>query len=107
MDHNMEWSAWPTKNTYRSLIYFDRRANGAFQVLTELLSSDPAAQRWLDGQAAAGAVSGEREVEEHYWAQLTRGEVRRLHDKYRIDHELFGFKPDYYLAMAKEEEDAR
>ena len=73
-------------------------------MLVELLGGDPVAQRWLDGVAAAGAVSGGREVEEHYWAQLTREEVRRLHDKYRIDHELFGFEPDYYVAMGREGE---
>ena len=79
--------------------------NGAFQVLIELLGGgDSAALNWLDAAATAEAVSGERGVEEHYWSQLTRDEVRRLHDKYRIDHELFGFEPDYYVAMGREGE---
>ena len=68
----------------------------------ELLGDNPEALKWLD--AANEAVSGEREVEEHYWSQLTGDEVRRLHEKYRIDHELFGFKPDYYIALGREDD---
>ena len=66
----------------------------------ELLGDNPEALKWLD--AANETVSGEREVEEHYWSQLSGDEVRRLHEKYRIDHELFGFEPDYYVAMGRE-----
>ena len=72
----------------------------------ELLGNDPGALKWLAAVAAAAAepVSGRREVEEHYWSQLSKGEIRRLHDKYKVDHELFGFEPDYYIAMGQEED---
>ena len=71
--------------------------------MVELLGSDPGALKWLD--AVAEPVSGRREVEEHYWSQVSKGEIRRLHDKYRVDHELFGFEPDYYVAMGREEDE--
>ena len=49
--------------------------------------------------------SGLREVEEHYWSQITKAEIRGLYEKYKLDHELFGFTPDYYIAMGKDEEE--
>lgn len=50
-------------------------------------------------------ASGLREVEEHYWSQLTKDDIRELHQKYKVDHELFGFSPDYYIALGREEEE--
>ncbi len=47
-------------------------------------------------------TSGLREVEEHYWSQVAKSDIRALHDKYKVDHELFGFEPDYYIALGKE-----
>lgn len=49
--------------------------------------------------------SGLREVEEHYWSQLTKDEIRGLYEKYKLDHELFGFTPDYYIAMGRDNDD--
>ena len=46
--------------------------------------------------------SGLREVEEHYFSQLTKTEIRQLYEKYRFDHELFGFTPDYYIALGQD-----
>lgn len=48
--------------------------------------------------------SGLREVEEHYFSQLTKETIRELYEKYRLDHELFGFTPDYYIALGKDDE---
>ncbi len=47
-------------------------------------------------------MSGKREVEQHYWSQISKEDIRRLHDKYRLDHEMFGFSPDYYVAMGRD-----
>ena len=57
--------------------------------------------KWLSVEYQT--LSGKPEVEEHYWSQLTKDEIRRLHDKYRLDHELFGFSPEYYIAMGQDE----
>ena len=40
---------------------------------------------------------------EHYYSQLTKSEIQELYEKYRADHELFGYTPDYFLAMGKED----
>lgn len=74
----------------------------SFQVLVELLGTPVDAESWLG--VNFDVVSGNRKIEEHYWSQLTKNEIRRLHEKYSIDHELFGFSPDYYVAMGQDEE---
>ena len=40
---------------------------------------------------------------EHYFSQLTKSEIRGLYEKYRVDHELFGYTPDYFIALGKED----
>lgn len=57
---------------------------------------------WLEVQREN--KSGWKEVEEFYFSQLTKSQVMDLYDKYKLDFELFGFTPDYYLAMAKGDE---
>jgi hypothetical protein len=37
-----------------------------------------------------------------YYSQLTKAQVRELYDMYRLDHELFGYSPDHYIALAKD-----
>ena len=36
-----------------------------------------------------------------YYSQLTKAEIRKLYKKYKLDHDLFGFDPDYFIAMGK------
>jgi len=43
------------------------------------------------------------EVAQHYYSQITKEEIRDLAEKYRLDHELFGYKPDYYIQFGKDE----
>lgn len=57
---------------------------------------------WLESKTEP--KSSIREVEEHYYGQLTKDEIRALHDKYRHDHEIFGFTPDYYIALGKDDD---
>lgn len=71
------------------------------QALIEVMGYPDKAKRFLDLDHQV--KSGLREVEEHYFSQLTKSEIRQLHEKYRADHELFGFSPDYYIAMGQDE----
>ena len=41
-------------------------------------------------------------IMEHYYSQLTKSEIQALYEKYRADHELFGYTPDYFIAMGKQ-----
>ena len=38
----------------------------------------------------------------HYYSQLTKSTIQALYEKYRADHELFGYTPDYFLALGKD-----
>ncbi len=40
-------------------------------------------------------------VDAFYFGMLTRDTVRRLHQFYRADHELFGYSPDPYIGYAE------
>ncbi len=42
-----------------------------------------------------------------YFSQLSKSTVLRLYDKYRLDHELFGYDPQPFVDMAKEDEEER
>ena len=35
-----------------------------------------------------------------YYSQLTKGQVSDLYEMYKLDHELFGYDPSFYLACA-------
>ena len=47
--------------------------------------------------------SGLKEVEEHYFSQISKSDIRDLYEKYKVDHELFGFSPDYYIALGRDD----
>ena len=38
---------------------------------------------------------------ELYYSQLPKSDIRKIYDKYRIDFDLFGFKPDYFIKFGK------
>ena len=38
---------------------------------------------------------------EMYYSQLTKTDIRKIYEKYRLDHELFGFTPDYFIKFGK------
>jgi hypothetical protein len=48
-------------------------------------------------------VASQPELIEHLFTQLTKAEINAVYEKYRPDHELFGFKPDYFLQFGKDE----
>jgi hypothetical protein len=37
-----------------------------------------------------------------YFSQLTKHQVIELYEMYRLDHELFGYSPVPYIALAKD-----
>ena len=38
---------------------------------------------------------------ESYYSQLTKSDIRNLYEKYRLDFDLFGFTPDYFIKFGK------
>ena len=48
-------------------------------------------------------ISSKPEAIEHYYSQLTKSQIQSLYEKYRPDHELFGYTPEYFLAFGKDE----
>ena len=59
-----------------------------FQVLVELFGNNENAKKWLEVKRTS-MVSSE-EVIKHFYSQLTKEEIRGIHEKYRVDFELFG-----------------
>jgi len=69
-------------------------------VLVELFGNNENALKWLDVKRTS-MVSSE-EVIKHFYSQLTKEEIRGIHEKYRVDFELFGYSPDYFLQFGQE-----
>ncbi|XP_040565778.1 carbohydrate sulfotransferase 10 isoform X2 [Lepeophtheirus salmonis] len=46
--------------------------------------------------------SSELDIIEFYYSQLKKKDIQALYEKYRPDHELFGYKPDYFLRFGKD-----
>lgn len=40
---------------------------------------------------------------ETYFSTLTKGDIQELYDKYRLDHELFGYTIDQFLQYAQKD----
>jgi len=69
-------------------------------VLVELFGNDEKALEWLKVKRTS-MVSSE-EVIKHFYSQLTKEDIRGIHEKYRVDFELFGYSPDYFLQFGQE-----
>jgi len=69
-------------------------------VLVELFGNDERALEWLKVKRTS-MVSSE-EVIKHFYSQLTKEDIRGIHEKYRVDFELFGYSPDYFLQFGQE-----
>ena len=41
------------------------------------------------------------ELAEKYFRQLTKKQVIRLYEMYKIDHDMFGYDPQVYIDMAR------
>jgi len=69
-------------------------------VLVELLGNNENALKWLN--VSRNSVVSSEEVIKHFYSQLTKEEIRGIHEKYRVDFELFGYSPDYFLQFGQE-----
>jgi len=69
-------------------------------VLVELMGNNERALEWL--KVKRTSVVSSEEVIEHFYSQLTKEEIRGIHEKYRVDFELFGYSPDYFLQFGQE-----
>ena len=72
----------------------------SFQVLVELMGNKEKAKQWL--QVKRNHVVNKPEVIEHFYSQLTKDEIMGIYEKYRVDFELFGYTPDYFLQFGQE-----
>ena len=86
----------------QSLLRFFSFSSFPLQVMLDLMDQKKEELKgWLNSEIEI--KSSIREVEEHYYGQLTKSEIRELYEKYKVDHELFGFSPDYYIALGQDD----
>ena len=89
-------------NCLQSLLRFFSFSSFPLQVMLDLMDQKKEELKgWLNSEIEI--KSSIREVEEHYYGQLTKSEIRELYEKYKVDHELFGFSPDYYIALGQDD----
>jgi hypothetical protein len=80
---------------------FPQRDFTVFQVLIEMMNNTEDGKEWASVKFPH--VASQPELIEHLYSQLTKSEIKSIYDKYRADHELFGFTPDYFLQFGKDE----
>jgi Sulfotransferase family len=56
-------------------------------------------------ERAAETRLNSRDQVAEYYGQLSRRQVRELYQMYRLDHELFDYSPEPYIALAKKEDE--
>ena len=73
-----------------------------FQVLVELLgdSANEEAKKWL--KVNHNHVAAKEDVLKHFWSQISKEDIRGIYQKYRVDFEIFGYSPDWYIQLGKE-----
>ena len=59
------------------------------------------ALEWL--KVKRNSVVSQEEVLKHFYSQLTKEDIRGIYEKYRVDFELFGYTPDYFLQFGQED----
>ena len=59
------------------------------------------AHEWL--KVKRNSIVSQEEVIKHFYSQLTKGDIRGIYEKYRVDFELFGYTPDYFLQFGQED----
>ena len=40
---------------------------------------------------------------EHYYSQVSKADIRKLAHKYKTDMDLFGYDPEFFINMGKDE----
>ena len=59
------------------------------------------ALEWL--KVKRNSIVSQEEVLKHFYSQLTKEDIRGIYEKYRVDFELFGYTPDYFLRFGQED----
>ena len=59
------------------------------------------ALEWL--KVKRNSVVSQEEVLKHFYSQLTKEDIRGIYEKYRVDFELFGYTPDYFLQFGQDD----
>jgi len=76
------------------ILHFDHQ-NQDEEVLVEILGNKERAKEWLN--VKRNSMVSQEEVHKHFYSQLTKEEIRGIYEKYRVDFELFGYSPDYFI----------
>lgn len=64
-------------------------------------AAEAAAAEFPHTHQQAGGHSSSGALREELFSTLSKSQVRELHDKFRLDHEMFGYDPDPYLRYAR------
>ena len=75
------------------------------QVLVEILGNKERAKEWLNIKRTS--MVSQEEVIKHFYSQLTKEEIRGIYEKYRVDFELMGYSPDYFIQFGQDHESNR
>ena len=59
------------------------------------------ALEWL--KVKRNSIVSQEEVLKHFYSQLTKEDIRGIYEKYRVDFELFGYTPDYFLQFGQDD----
>ena len=71
-----------------------------FQVLVELLGNNEEAKKWL--QVNHNHVAAKEDILQHFWSQISKEDIKGVYQKYKVDFEIFGYSPDWYIQLGKE-----
>jgi len=75
------------------------------EVLVEILGNKERAKEWLNIKRTS--MVSQEEVIKHFYSQLTKEEIRGIYEKYRVDFELMGYSPDYFIQFGQDHESNR
>ncbi len=78
--------------------YYIWNLSSFLQVLVELLGNNAEGKGWLNIKHNHAITD---EIIEHFYSQLTKEEIRGIYTKYRVDFELFGYSPDYFVQFGQ------
>jgi hypothetical protein len=72
-----------------------------WEVKPKTEENDPNAyQDWV----YPGLAKDHMRTVERFYSTLTKSEIRALYEKYRLDFELFGYKPDLFISFGMRDE---
>jgi len=81
------------------ILHFDH-AKDDQEVLVELLGNNEEAKKWL--QVNHNHVAAKEDILQHFWSQISKEDIKGVYQKYKVDFEIFGYSPDWYIQLGKE-----